>query len=350
MPLTVNFALLKVRFQFFTLSYRRFLILQLIRLKIELICRGNAVVIRAYSLNFETKLYWLANLRGGVGSIHQWVREGMAILGWLTCINCDFDLNLGLFGHLADENTLGNFQIGRDFVQDHACVIWPSLSTIVGKLDYLLKLLLGGSHCLVVGILEAHNFERDVLTRARLMLGNLNWVPTLFLAILLALDGLTRFISVTTDTTAFLIICIRNHPCTFWKSHSLLWFFIFVDWVHLIIHSHIIFASLLSFICLQVPLWLLPLSLWVDWVKVRKSLLPDVGSTRWFLLVDEKPYHEAGLIWGVESLFESFFQSLVICDNALLIGIFSLICQKEHIRVRRIAVARILLVGTGQAF
>ena len=67
----------------------------------------------------------------------------MAILGRIASINCDIDLNLGIFGHLPDEYALGNFQIGFVFVQDHASVSWPKLCAIVGKRYHLLKLLLG---------------------------------------------------------------------------------------------------------------------------------------------------------------------------------------------------------------
>ena len=114
--LTVDFAILKVRFHISTFFDHWLLLVELIWFKFELICRRNAVFIRQYSLNYEAKLYWLANLCGSASSIQQWVREGVSIPGWHASINYDLDLNLGLFGHLSDEYGLGNFQIWLVFV------------------------------------------------------------------------------------------------------------------------------------------------------------------------------------------------------------------------------------------
>lgn len=166
---------------------------------------------------------------------------------------------------------------------------------------------------MVVRILEAYNFERDVVSRAKLLPWNLICIPTLFLALKFALDGLKRLFSITTDATAVfaavLVICVRHLHSSFERNHSLLWFFIFINWVHFIIHSYVIFVILLFSICLQVPLWLLPRSFWVDRVESRVYLLSDVRFTRWLVLVDEKPYYEARLILNNISLFECFFQS-----------------------------------------
>ena len=92
----------------------------------------------------------------------------MAILGRLASINCDFDLNLGLFRHLPDEYIFGNFQVRHVLVQDHASVIWPKLIAIVGKLYHLLKLFLGGRHYLIVRVFEGYDLERDLFARFEL--------------------------------------------------------------------------------------------------------------------------------------------------------------------------------------
>ena len=67
---------------------------------------------------------------------------------------------------------------------------------------------------MVVRILEAHNFERDVVSRAKLLPLNLICIPTLFLALKFALDGVIRLFSITTDATAVfaavVVICVRH--------------------------------------------------------------------------------------------------------------------------------------------
>ena len=96
-------------------------------------------------------------------------------------------------------------------------------------------------------------------------------------------------------------------------------------------------------------LWLFPRTLRVDRVENWNSLLLSVSFADWLLLVDEEFYHEAGLVRGVECVFQGLDQCLIIRDGTLLIATSGLVCQEEHVtRVRNIAFTMIfLLVITG---